>query len=211
MIRLLSLLVCVGLLFGLMGCDNVDITKVQNLLNPPRPVGEFEGDWWLDLTSAVYFGELRVEEREDGIYFVAPAGALTEGTLKMTFQDGTVLNGHVAMTWDDGGLVQKVLEVDPDTGAPLKTLSTGSFPWQLYSETGEVLFLATGVIQERYMYWENGQIVSQEDVQPALLRGVGVGLYQGYVFTSDGYVSREIRDGVPGLAWSGPGLIEKAQ
>ena len=210
MTRILCLTLGFGLLFGLVGCDNVDITQMQQLLGASPPSGAFEGDWFLDSTSGVYFGESRMEEREDGTYIIPPAGALTNGAANLTFEDGSVLKGHVSMTWEQGAFQQKVVETDPDTGAPLKMITTATFPWDLHSETGHLLFLCTGVIQERHQTLEGGRIVFQEDIQPALLRGVGVGVYEGYVLKSDAHIVLETRNDVPGIAWYDPGVIEKA-
>jgi len=206
-ISIISLLIVLFALcsMGQSGCFNLDVLKPK----PPPPVGEFQGDWWLDGTSTAIFGELTMEEREDGVYMVFPAGIIPEGTLTLTFTDGTVLTGHLTMTWGDRDIVRLITEVDPETGAPLRAIGTGSFPWEMYSETGEMLFIGTGTIVERHFVFQDGQVIEQEDIQPAILKANGVGPYKGYTLTSEVKVNPETRDGKPGQAFYGAGVIEK--
>ena len=205
------LLVGMSLLVAFVGCDNVDITQVQQILNPAKPVGEFEGEWWLELSTITAFTQPTTEEREDGTYIVGGAGLHPNGKGTLTFADGTVLKLVGISRWDEGALVQRIAEVDPDTGAPLLTIMTGVFAWEVHSPTGELIFLGSGTIQERHYTWQDGVTVGVLDVQPLVLKGTGVGLYEGYSIREETIGAVEVRDGVPGMAFTGSGRIEKVQ
>jgi len=192
---------------GQSGCGIDDLLGTKP--KPPPPVGEFQSEWWLNLTTLALFGEMSIEEREDGVYLVYPPAFLPDGDTKLTFTDGTVLTGLTISRWEQGGLIGRIVEVDPETGAPLKTIGTGFFSWEMYSDSGELLFIGTGRVQERDVTYQDGQMVALKEIQPSLLRGTGFGVYKGYSLTTDIMGEMEIRDGVPGLAFEGPGKIEK--
>jgi len=193
---------------GQSGCFDVS--------NPPTPTssmptGEFQTEAWLDLTSTSTFGENpTMEEREDGMYIVFPAGIVPEGTMVLTFAAGGVLKTHVVTRWEDGGLVRRIVETDPETGAPKVAIGTGSFAWEMYTDTGQLIFVGIGtIVERRFVFNQEGQVIEGKDIQPSLLVATGVGPYKGYVLTNDIMSVQEVRDGVPGLAFSGPGTITK--
>ncbi len=168
---------------GQSGCGINDLLGTKP--KAPPPVGEFQSEWWLKLTTTALFGEMSTEEREDGVYIVAPPGFLPDGDTKLTFTDGTVLTGLTISRWEQGGLIDRIVEVDPETGAPLKTITTGFFSWEMYSDAGELLFIGTGLVQERSKTWQDGQTIEIKEIQPLLLRGTGFGVYKGYSLTTD--------------------------
>lgn len=203
------LLAMVSLLVAFVGCDNVDINQVQQILNPAKPVGEFEGQWWLELSTIAGFTQPVTEEREDGAYIIGGAGLHPNGKGTLVFADGTVLNLVGVSRWDEGALVQQIVETDPDTGAPLLSIMRGVFAWEIHSPTGELIFLGSGTLQERHYTWQDGATVAMLDVQPLVLKGTGIGLYEGYSILEETIGVVEVRDGVPGMAFTGSGKIEK--
>lgn len=199
------LLFFIAFLAGLLaGCD-----QLPDLLKPSLPTGKFEADEWTDFfTNVKLFGETTIEQREDALYLIMPAG-LAETSVTMRFADGTTLPVQMIYRWDAGDFVHKIVEADPETGQPLRTVLRGSPTWEMHTETEQLLF--TGVYHEiaRRHELQDGIPIAFQSEQPGTCEGVGTGLYEGHTIQFKILVTSELRDGKLYLhgAWS-DGVIQ---
>jgi hypothetical protein len=208
MFRMSYLLVIVSVLVMSAGCDSVDIAKVQNLLNPPTPTGEFEADEWTDFfTDVKLFGEITFEQRGDVHYLVLPSG-LGNTSVTMRFADGTTLPVQMIYRWNAGDFVHKIIETDPETGQPLRTVLDGSPTWEMYTETGQLLFTGVYHVVARRHEFQDGIPVAFQSEQPGTCEGVGVGLYEGHTIKFENFITSELRDGKLYLHGVWSGMIE---
>ncbi len=190
---------------GQSGCFDL----FQQPLTPKAsfPIGEFQGDLWVDASTFIFLDELRIEKRGDGDYIVIPAGMAPDGTYTMTFRDGSVLKVTIVNRWKEGDMAERITETDP-TGAPLRGILKGSATWEMYTEDGEMLFLGQVRIPQRRYVYKDGQPIEMQDEVPIKFHGSGVGIYAGHVLQAEGTEHLEVRNGIPGIAGSGPGKIQ---
>jgi len=187
---------------GQSGCGVDDVSKPK----PPMPTGKFQADFWVDMTTMVYFGNQTVEKRDGDTYIIAPAG-VADSFIVMNFVSGSSMRAEILNRWSAGSAVMKVVEADPNTGAPIHGVQQVELTWDMYTEAGQLLFTGAGHIPERHYYFnKDGVPVKIEDVKAATAEGAGVGPYEGHtIMLGEVYTSMEMRDGKPYLhgVWKG--------
>ena len=139
---------------GQAGCGIDDVSKPK----PSMPTGKFQADHWADMTTFVYFSNPTIEERKDGNYIILPA-LVADSFIIMNFADGSALRAEIMNRANAGSAAMKVVEADPNTGAPIHGVYyRAELIWDMYTEAGQLLFTGAAHIPERHYYF-NGNFL----------------------------------------------------